>query len=398
MENAAVSLPCPAFGVYLHWPFCVSKCPYCDFNSSVADSVDPAAWQRALLAELDHYAALTAGRQVDSIFFGGGTPSLMPPALVGALLEGIAARWPLAPDVEITLEANPGTIDAARFRDFRAAGINRLSMGLQALNDPDLKFLGRRHDAATARQAVSLARAIFPRLSFDLIYARPGQERAAWAAELREAIAMTVDHLSVYQLTIEDGTAFAPAHARGDFILPDEDLAAALFDDTQEICAAAGLPAYEVSNHAAAGAECRHNLLYWQGGDYLGIGPGAHGRLTDPEGTVWALAQRRAAPLWLETTLQHGHATKTRTALTADQRCAELLMMGLRLVEGLPAARFAARAGQSLASALDPDGVRAMTEDGFVTWDGTTLQATPSGRLVLNSVIAALLPTAEGSA
>ncbi|HLN24238.1 MAG TPA: radical SAM family heme chaperone HemW [Patescibacteria group bacterium] len=380
-----------AFGIYLHWPFCLSKCPYCDFNSHVAASIDQAAWRRALLAELDHFAIETAGRRVTSIFFGGGTPSLMDPATTQALLERIAARWPLAEGVEITLEANPGTIDAQRFRDFRAAGVNRLSMGLQALNDTDLRFLGRRHDVAGALNAVELARGIFPRISFDLIYARPSQTVAGWEAELRQAIALAADHLSLYQLTIEEGTAFHPAHARGDFILPDEDASAEMFDLTQELCDAAGLPAYEVSNHAKPGAECRHNLLYWQGGDYLGIGPGAHGRLTDPSGTAWALKQYRAPQRWLSEVAAQGHATQERTRLTVEERCEELVMMGLRLRDGLSAAAFAAHAGRPLEQALNRSGLAAMTEDGFVTWTGDRLQATPKGRLVLNAVIAELL-------
>jgi oxygen-independent coproporphyrinogen-3 oxidase len=380
-----------AFGIYLHWPFCLSKCPYCDFNSHVAASIDQAAWRRALLAELDHFAIETAGRQVTSIFFGGGTPSLMDPATTAALLERIAARWPLAEDVEITLEANPGTIDAQRFRDFRAAGVNRLSMGLQALNDADLRFLGRRHDVAGALNAVELARGIFPRISFDLIYARPGQTVASWDAELRQAIALAADHLSLYQLTIEEGTAFHPAHARGDFILPDEDASAEMFDLTQELCDAAGLPAYEVSNHAKPGAECRHNLLYWQGGDYLGIGPGAHGRLTDHSGTAWALKQYRAPQRWLSEVTEQGHATQERTRLTVEERCEELVMMGLRLRDGLSASAFAAHAGQPLDQALNRRGLDSMMEDGFVTWTGEQLQATPKGRLVLNAVIAELL-------
>jgi len=380
-----------AFGIYLHWPFCLSKCPYCDFNSHVAASIDQAAWRRALLAELDHFADETAGRRVTSIFFGGGTPSLMEPATTAALLERIAARWPLAEGVEITLEANPGTIDAPRFRDFRSAGVNRLSMGLQALNDSDLRFLGRRHDVAGALTAVELARGIFPRISFDLIYARPGQTVAGWDAELRQAIALAADHLSLYQLTIEEGTAFHPAHARGDFILPDEDASAEMFDLTQELCDAAGLPAYEVSNHARPGAECRHNLLYWQGGDYLGIGPGAHGRLTDPSGAAWALKQYRAPQRWLSEVAAQGHATQERTRLTVEERCEELVMMGLRLRDGLSAAAFAAHAGRPLEQALNRSGLAMMMEDGFVAWTGDRLQATPKGRLVLNAVIAELL-------
>ena len=379
------------FGIYLHWPFCVSKCPYCDFNSHVAASIDQTAWRQALLAELDHFAETTGHRRVTSIFFGGGTPSLMDPATTAALLERVAARWNVADDVEITLEANPGTIDAARFRDFRAAGINRLSMGLQALDDASLRFLGRKHTVEQAVGAVELARDVFPRISFDLIYARPEQTPAAWDAELRRAIAMAADHLSLYQLTIEEGTAFHPAHARGDFILPDEDAAAQMFDLTQDLCEQAGLPAYEISNHARPGSECRHNLLYWQGGDYLGIGPGAHGRSTDRSGTVWALRQYRAPEKWLAEVAKQGHGTQERLSLTREERVEELILMGLRLREGLNADRFARQAGIALESAVSRSGLETMLADGFLKWQGRQLCATPRGRLVLNAVIGKLI-------
>jgi oxygen-independent coproporphyrinogen-3 oxidase len=381
-----------AFGIYIHWPFCLSKCPYCDFNSHVAATIDQAAWRRALLAELAHFAQETHGRTVTSVFFGGGTPSLMDPATVAALLEAIAGHWSVDPVVETTLEANPGTVDAERFQDFRAAGINRLSMGLQALNDPALRFLGRRHDVAQAIAAVDLARRTFPRISFDLIYARPGQTEQAWRAELGQAIALAADHLSVYQLTIEAGTAFHPAHARGDFVLPDEDLAATLFELTAEVTAAAGLPAYEISNHAVPGAECRHNLLYWQGDDYVGIGPGAHGRLRDGQGTVYAVRQQRAPETWLKGVAAHGHGTADRTALSGQERVAELVMMGLRLSEGLSVAGFARHAGRPLVDALDRSGLELMIGEGYLAWRDGHLMATPKGRLVLNAVIARLLP------
>lgn len=380
-----------AFGIYLHWPFCLSKCPYCDFNSHVAAATDQDAWRRALLAELDHFAGQAKGRRVTSVFFGGGTPSLMAPTTTAALLDAIAGHWSVADDLEITLEANPGTIDAERFRAFRAAGVNRLSMGLQALDDGALRFLGRRHDLAQATAAVDLARAVFPRISFDLIYARPEQTPAAWCAELQRALRMAADHLSLYQLTIEPGTAFHPAHARGDFLLPDEDAAADMFDLTQEMTATHGLPAYEISNHARPGAECRHNLLYWQGGDYLGIGPGAHGRLTDRSGQIWALNQHRAPETWLSSVEKQGHGTREATALSGEERRSELVMMGLRLTEGLSAARFARQTGQPLAGALNRSGLDTMCEEGFLRWNGDHLQATGKGRLVLNSVIGALL-------
>ncbi|HLO76499.1 MAG TPA: radical SAM family heme chaperone HemW, partial [Magnetospirillum sp.] len=297
----------PGFGIYIHWPFCLSKCPYCDFNSHVAASIDQPRWRAALLAELEHFAQAKPGATVTSIFFGGGTPSLMEPATAGALIERVAALWPTAPGLEITMEANPSTVEAGRFRDFRAAGVGRLSLGVQALDDQSLKFLGRRHDAGEALAALGVAGRLFPRFSFDLIYARPGQSPAAWRAELARALSLAGDHLSMYQLTIEDGTAFAPAHARGDFELPSEDDQAAMFEITQELTAAAGLPAYEVSNHARPGGECRHNLTYWLGGDYVGVGPGAHGRLNGQ-----ALRQHRAPDIWLERVESHGHATQDR--------------------------------------------------------------------------------------
>jgi oxygen-independent coproporphyrinogen-3 oxidase len=298
----------------------------------------------------------------------------------------------LAPGVEITLEANPGTIDAERFRDFRAAGVNRLSMGLQSLDDAQLKFLGRRHDVAQAVKAVELARAIFPRISFDLIYARPGQTEAAWRTELAQAIALAADHLSLYQLTIEPGTAFHPAHARGDFALPEDDDAVRLFEVTQDMTEAAGLPAYEVSNHARPGAECRHNLLYWQGDDYVGVGPGAHGRLTDGAGTVHALRQFKTPDKWLAEVAQSGHGTQERLALEPQERIEELVMMGLRLTDGLDQTRFLRQTGKDLAEALDQSGLATMIEEGLISWRGDRLLATSQGRLLLNSVISALLP------
>ena len=380
----------PAFGIYVHWPFCLSKCPYCDFNSHVAEDVEHGRWRAALLRELDHYANETAGREVTSVFFGGGTPSLMEPATVAAVLDRVAGRWTLGDAAEITLEANPGTVDAARFRGFRDAGVNRLSLGVQSLDDADLRFLGRRHDAAEALAGIALAREVFPRISFDLIYARPGQTVAGWRDELARAIALAADHLSLYQLTIEKGTAFHPAHARGDFALPAEDIAVDLYDATQAITAAAGLPAYEVSNHARPGAECRHNLLYWRGDDYVGVGPGAHGRLTRG-GIVRATRQRRAPARWLDEVETGGHGTRERVVVTAAQRAEELLMMGLRLTEGVESGRFARLAGRPLAAALDAGNLDRMREGGFVAFDGHRLTATPRGILVLDRVLAELL-------
>jgi len=375
------------FGLYVHWPFCLSKCPYCDFNSHVAESIDQAAWRQALLRELDEGADRTQGRTVTSVFFGGGTPSLMDPATTGALIERIGRRWTVADDIEITLEANPGTIDAQRFKEIRAAGVNRLSMGLQALDDSQLKFLGRVHDSAQAVKAVELARATFPRISFDLIYARPGQSLDSWRAELNRAIGMAADHLSLYQLTIEPGTAFHPMAARGDFVMPDDDHAAALFELTQEVTEAAGLPAYEISNHARPGAECRHNLLYWQGDDFLGIGPGAHGRLTDEAGRTTTHRRHRAPEIWRKMVMESGLGTAESGLLEPEDRVVELVMMGLRLTRGLSLAKF-----PDLEAALDPYGLAGMIGEGFLEKAGGHLRATHKGRLLLNRVIEKILP------
>lgn len=376
--------------LYIHWPFCKSKCPYCDFNSHVRDAVDASRWQAALLGELDHWAAQTEGARLDSIFFGGGTPSLMPPDTVAALLARAAQHWPLNPGCEITLEANPTSVEAARLRDFRATGINRVSLGIQALNDRDLKFLGRGHSAVEARQAVALARDIFPRISFDLIYARPGQDESAWRAELGEALAMACDHLSLYQLTIEPGTAFATSHGRGDFVLPDEDDAGALYEATQEALDAAGLPAYEISNHAVPGAECRHNLVYWQGRDYIGAGPGAHGRLTSGPGS-YATKQLRAPETWLAAVESRGHGTDEMLRLTRDERRSELLMMGLRLREGVARQRFFAATGASFEDSLDAARLAPLIDGGFLELDAEGLRATRAGRQRLNALLGSLL-------
>jgi oxygen-independent coproporphyrinogen-3 oxidase len=382
----------PGFGIYIHWPFCLSKCPYCDFNSHVAATIDQLRWRAGLLRELDHFAQIKPGETVTSIFFGGGTPSLMDPATAAALIERVAALWPTAPDLEITMEANPSTVEAGRFRDFRAAGIGRLSLGIQALDDSSLKFLGRRHDAGEALAALELAGRLFPRFSFDLIYARPNQTEKAWRDELGRALGLAGDHLSLYQLTIEEGTAFAPAYARGEFKLPGEDEQAAMFEATQALTAAAGLPAYEVSNHARrgggahSGGACRHNLTYWLGGDYVGVGPGAHGRLNGE-----AFRQHRAPDIWLKRVEEHGHATQEREALDPATRAEELVMMGLRLVDGIDAATFDQAAGRPLWDVLDPQGLARMEAGGFVTRTDTGLKATPAGLLVLNALTAELL-------
>jgi putative oxygen-independent coproporphyrinogen III oxidase len=371
-----------SFAVYIHWPFCRSKCPYCDFNSHVREAIDEAGWRKALLSELDHWADETAGREVASIFFGGGTPSLMSPATVGALLDRAASRWRLSARLEITLEANPTSVEADKFAGFRAAGVNRVSLGVQALDDAALKALGRRHDADEAVHAVELARRHFPRWSFDLIYARPGQSAAAWALELDQALALAGDHLSLYQLTIEPGTAFATAHARGELVLPEEEDAAALYELTQDRLAAAGMPAYEVSNHARPGGECRHNLVYWRHEDYVGIGPGAHGRLTQDGHTI-ETRQLRAPETWLAAVERDGHGTQERVPLSSREAAEEALMMGLRLDEGVK--RSAVR------EAIDERRVRDLVEGGFLIDDPARLRTTPAGRQRLNAVLGALL-------
>jgi len=376
--------------LYIHWPFCRSKCPYCDFNSHVRERIDEARWRRALLAELSHYAQETAEREIASIFFGGGTPSLMAPETVAAILEQVSALWRVAPDVEVTLEANPNSVEAGRFRALRAAGVNRLSLGVQALDERALQFLGRAHGVSEAVAAIELARQTFARFSFDLIYGRPGQSVAAWERELARAIELAGEHLSVYQLTIEPGTAFATAHARRDFAMPDEETEAALYEATAALLGAAGLPAYEISNHARRGAECRHNLAYWRYQDYVGVGPGAHGRLSI-DGAKIATRQRRAPEIWLAAVEAAGHGTEERVTLDADARRDELLMMGLRLAEGIPRRRFQRELGRDVETLLDPNRLARLMEAGFLNLDAERLAATSAGRQRLNAVLAALL-------
>jgi len=375
--------------VYIHWPFCLSKCPYCDFNSHVRDGIDQRRWRRALIADLDHVAGETAGRRVTSIFFGGGTPSLMEPATVAALLDRAAARWRLGGEVEVTLEANPSSVEAARFRALRHAGVNRLSLGVQALDDRALRFLGRGHDAAQALAAIDQARQHFDRFSFDLIYGRPGQTLAAWRDELDWAVTLAGDHLSVYQLTIEPGTAFAAA-ARGDFTLPDDDLAGALYEATQTALDHAGLAAYEISNHARPGGESRHNLTYWRYGDYVGIGPGAHGRLTADGGKV-ATRQLRAPETWLAAVESGGHGRQESLRLAPGDQRREMLMMGLRLAEGVEHARFHAETGAEIEAALDTVRLDDLVDGGFVVLDERGLRATAAGRQRLNAILAVLV-------
>jgi oxygen-independent coproporphyrinogen-3 oxidase len=376
-----------AFGVYVHWPFCLSKCPYCDFNSHVRHAaVDEGRFLRAYLREIGTAAERTGARTVTSIFFGGGTPSLMQPTTVAAILEGIARHWSVAGDAEVTLEANPTSVEAERFRGYRAAGVNRVSLGVQALEDAALRRLGRTHTVAEALAAVAIARAVFSRYSFDLIYAREDQAPAAWAAELQRAIAEAAEHLSLYQLTIEPDTPFAALRAAGKLTVPDQDRARALYEVTQEICAAAGLPAYEVSNHARPGAECRHNLIYWRMQEYAGIGPGAHGRLDLDDGRH-ATATEKRPEAWLMRVESLGHGLTTDDALTREEIADELLLMGLRLTEGIDPRRYARIAGRS----LDPRRLATLSQEGAVeaTADGR-LRVTAAGFPVLDAVVADL--------
>ena len=377
----------PAFGVYVHWPFCLSKCPYCDFNSHVRHAaIDEDRFARAFAREIETTAARTPGREVSSIFLGGGTPSLMQPGTVGRILDAIGQHWSVASDVEVTLEANPTSVEATRFRGYRTAGVNRVSLGVQALDDASLKMLGRLHTAREALDAVAIARSAFDRYSFDLIYARPGQTPEMWADELQQAIAEAAEHLSLYQLTIEEGTPFFGLHAQGKLATPDETLARELYDVTQEICSRHGLPSYEISNHARPGAECRHNLVYWRGDEYAGIGPGAHGRL-DSGGLRHAIATEKRPEAWLMRVEATGHGVITDDRLNSEERADEFLLMGLRLNEGIDPKRYAALSGR----ALDPGRIATLTEEGAITVDASgRLRVTQSGFPVLDAVVADL--------
>ena len=377
----------PAFGVYIHWPFCLSKCPYCDFNSHVRHTaIDEPRFLRAFTAEIASMTARVPGRTVSSIFLGGGTPSLMQPTTVGTILDTIGKHWTVAPDVEVTLEANPTSVEAMRFRGYRAAGVNRVSLGVQALDDGALKELGRLHTAREALDAVAIARSTFDRYSFDLIYARPRQTPQAWAGELKQAIAEAAEHLSLYHLTIEPDTPFHTLHAAGKLAVPDDDTSRALYDATQDICNGAGLPAYEVSNHARPGAECRHNLVYWRGHEYAGVGPGAHGRL-DIDGRRHATMTEKRPEAWLMRVESLGHGLVTDDVLMSEERADEFLLMGLRLAEGIDPARYTALAGRP----LDPARIATLVAHGFVesNRDGC-LRVTPAGFPVLDAVVADL--------
>ena len=366
--------------LYVHWPFCVSKCPYCDFNSHVRARVDQDAWRTALLADLAHEAALTPGRTLTSIFFGGGTPSLMPPETVAALIDAAAGHWRAAPDLEITLEANPSSVEAARFADLAAAGVDRVSLGLQSLDPAALRFLGRAHDVDEGLAALATAQRAFRRVSFDLIYALPGQSAAAWDAELARALGFGTGHLSLYQLTVEPGTRFAALAAKGELAEADPDHGATLYELTQAMTAAAGLPAYEVSNHARPGQESRHNLTYWRYGSYAGIGPGAHGRRTGH-----ATQRHRKPENWLAAVARNGHGTQEELPIPPDEQARETLLMGLRLAEGVDLAR------PGLRDSLDDHAVAQLTREGLLTLADDRLRATPAGTLVLNSLLAEIV-------
>jgi len=377
----------PGFGIYVHWPFCAAKCPYCDFNSHVRTQIDELGWLSAILRELEWTANLQGAARptVDTVFFGGGTPSLISGKSIAAIIDTIAQRWSLTREVEITLESNPASVEADRFRDYRAAGVNRLSLGVQALNDADLKFLGRLHNVAEAKAALNVAMSTFDRVSLDLIYARPRQTATQWRQELREALAFETEHLSLYQLTIEEGTPFAAQARAGALTVPDEDCAASLYEVTQELTGQAGRPAYEISNHARPGAECRHNLLYWRYGEYAGVGPGAHGRL-NIEGKRVATFCEKLPERWRQNVERDGHGIAEQVEIAPHDAAREHLLMNLRLAEGIDYVNYQARWGV----ALDAAGMRPLIDEGFLDLAGGRLRATPRGRLVLNSIIGAI--------
>jgi oxygen-independent coproporphyrinogen-3 oxidase len=387
IEQAATAAKPDAFGVYVHWPFCLSKCPYCDFNSHVRrEPIDEERFLRAFHREIGTIAERVRGRTVSTIFFGGGTPSLMQPSTIAGILNSIARQWRVAADAEITLEANPTSVEAARFRGYRVAGVNRVSLGVQALDDRALAELGRMHTAREALDAVAVARSIFDRYSFDLIYARPGQQPKDWAAELKTALPEAGEHLSLYQLTIEADTPYAALHKAGKLKTPDDDLGRELYDTTLEICAAHGLPAYEISNHARPGAECRHNLVYWRGQEYVGIGPGAHGRL-DIDGARHATATEKRPETWLTQVETDGHGLITDDELTSEERGDEYLLMGLRLAEGIEIERYQEIAGRR----LDPIRIAELSSHKLIeTTSNGRLRVTLLGFPVLDAVVADL--------
>jgi len=387
MSEIADTTSTKAFGVYVHWPFCAAKCPYCDFNSHVRHKpVDQTLFVEGYEREISHMASLVPDHTVSSIFFGGGTPSLMEPATLERILDKIAGHWKIDPDVEITLEANPTSVEADRFRAYRQAGINRVSLGIQSLNDQQLKFLGRQHSAEEAIKAIEIARNVFPRISFDLIYARPGQELAEWREELNQALALAADHLSLYQLTIEQGTPFFELQARGKLKVPNQDQAADLYEMTRDLTQEAGLPAYEISNHAAEGSRCQHNLVYWRYQDYAGIGPGAHGRLTTSEGKLATEAEKNPEKWWQQANVR-GHGMTNCELLAPEEQADELLVMNLRLSEGMDPKRFVALSGRD----FHEENMAELLKLGFVEkLVNGNLRATQSGFLVLDAIVADL--------
>lgn len=376
--------------LYIHWPFCLAKCPYCDFNSHVRERIPQGEMLAALRAELAWEAARLGRRRVGSIFFGGGTPSLMAPESVAALIEDANRLFTLEEGAEITLEANPTSIEAQKFAAYRAAGVNRVSIGVQSFDPDALKFLGRQHSADQARDAIQLAKSIFLRLSFDLIYALPGQAEDAWRAELDFALSLAADHLSLYQLTIEEGTKFATLYGRGEFALPEEELAARLYEATAEEAGKFGMAWYEISNYAKPGGESRHNMAYWRYQDYAGIGPGAHGRVSLADG-LYATSRHRAPEAWMELVAKQGHGTSETAMIEPADKAREALMMGLRLAEGIEIAHFTARTGLGLEEAVDPAMLEACIEEGYLDLTPTHISATPQGRQRLNALLPALL-------
>lgn len=393
-KEAAADADASALAVYVHWPFCKFKCPYCDFNSHVRERVSHDDWRDAYVRELCHYRSLTGPRQIQSVFFGGGTPSLMEPATAALVIDTIADLWGLPQGTEVTLEANPTSVEADKLRGFKSAGVNRVSMGVQALNDADLKTLGRQHSAAEALAAVKTAAEIFDRYSFDLIYARPHQTIEDWRQELAAALPYTRGHMSLYQLTIEEGTQYHTLFTRGDLTVPDEETAAGMYELTQDMMAAAGMPAYEVSNHARFGDESRHNLVYWRYGDYAGIGPGAHGRLT-LDSVKQATRAHRAPEVWLDRVRQSGHGAHDFEAVDAAQRGREALMMGLRLAEGVPQARLEAETGQAISDIVNLSKAQVLQQEGLLTFEDGILCATAQGRQKLNAVLSFLMSASQ---
>lgn len=374
------------FGIYIHWPFCVSKCPYCDFNSHVRDSIDTDLWQKSLLADLHTIHKLSETKTVTSIFFGGGTPSLMPPKIAGALINEVHKLWKVDPQIEITLEANPNSVETQKFSDFSKAGINRVSIGVQSLRQKDLEFLGRKHSVDEALNAIAIARNTFKRFSFDLIYTRPHQTLKEWETELKEALSLGSNHLSLYQLTIEQGTPFNLAYHRGDFSMPESDKSADFYELTNDIMQDHGLPAYEVSNYAKPGEECRHNLTYWHYDDYLGIGPGAHSRITQ-DGNKYALRRHRSPELWLQHIVENDKILENLKLIEPSIKREEFFMMGLRLTQGISLERIQKEFGAPLEKVLDETKIRALLNEGLLVYTPDSIQLTPGGLIRLNKIL-----------